>query len=424
MDKKRVVLVWFRNDLRLHDNEILLEAVQKADLVIPVYCFDPRYYSTNKYGAKNTGILRAQFIRETVQSFKQSLRNLQGDLMTYYGYPEEIIPRLAAKYDADEVYHHREVAQRETKISEKVESALWQSNRINLKHFIGHTMYHKEDLPFPVRDIPDSFALFKKKVERESQVRPTLPEINQILIPNHLEVTEIPTLSDLGFSDEEIASATQKQLIGGEQHGLQNLDLILNDSYKGFHDYTLLSPYMATGALSPVLVYHRLHAAMTPTNKKRLERRTARLFWRDYYRFMLKKYPNVYFKLQGHHSSPPEHATAASEELEWRSGNTGQPFIDEAIHILRSTGNLPSEARTILALYLLQETNNTWLESASFFEEHLLDYNPATTYGIWSHIAGVGTSKKDNLTGISWQDALAKHYPKGLKYEENSIKAK
>ena len=117
MDKKRVVLVWFRNDLRLHDNEILLEAVQKADLVIPVYCFDPRYYSTNKYGAKNTGILRAQFIRETVQSFKQSLRNLQGDLMTYYGYPEEIIPRLAAKYDADEVYHHREVAQRETKIS-------------------------------------------------------------------------------------------------------------------------------------------------------------------------------------------------------------------------------------------------------------------------------------------------------------------
>ncbi|WP_082785066.1 deoxyribodipyrimidine photo-lyase [Sphingobacterium populi] len=33
MDKKKVVLVWFRNDLRLHDNEILLEAVQKADII-------------------------------------------------------------------------------------------------------------------------------------------------------------------------------------------------------------------------------------------------------------------------------------------------------------------------------------------------------------------------------------------------------
>ncbi|PVH26527.1 deoxyribodipyrimidine photo-lyase [Sphingobacterium corticibacter] len=424
MDKRRVILVWFRNDLRLHDNEILLEAVQKADVVIPVYCFDPRYFSTNKYGGKNTGVLRAQFIRETVQSFKQSLRDLHGDLMTYHGYPEEIIPRLAAKYDADEVYHHREVAQRETKISELVESSLWQSNRINLKHFIGHTMYHKEDLPFPVRDIPDSFALFKKKVERESQVRPTLAEINQILIPTHLEATEIPTLSDLGFTNEEIATVSQKQLIGGEQHGLENLDVILSDSYKGFHDFTLISPYMATGALSPVLVYHRLHAAMTPTNKKRLERRTARLFWRDYYRFMLKKYPNVYFKLHGHQGTPPEQSGKALEYMDWKAGKTGQAFIDQAIHILRSTGNLPSEARIVLALYLLQETNNTWLESASFFEEHLLDYNPATTYGIWSHIAGVGTSKKDNLTGINWQDALAKHYPKGLQYEENTINAK
>ncbi len=423
MDKKKVVLVWFRNDLRLHDNEILLEAVQKADLVIPVYCFDPRYYNTNKYGGKNTGALRAQFILETVQSFKESLRDLGGDLLTYYGYPEEIIPRLAVKYDADEVYHHREVAQRETQISEKVESALWQSCRINLKHFIGHTMYHKEDLPFPIRDIPESFTLFKKKVERESQVRPVLPAIDQILIPNHLESTEIPSLATLGFSEQEVDSIAGKKLIGGEQNGLKNLEMILEDSYKGFHDFTLISPYMATGVLSPILVYHRLHAAMTPTNKKRLERRISRLFWRDYFRFMLKKYPNVYFKLSGHHGTTTPERANVLDEADWKSGHTGESFIDETIDILKSTGNLPSEARTVLSLYLIQETNCSWLESAAFFEEYLLDYNPATTYGIWSHVAGVGTSKKDNLTGISWKEALAKHYPKGLQYTQNPSKA-
>ena len=46
---KKVVLVWFRNDLRLHDNEVLTEAIAKSDLIIPVYCFDPRYFHKNKF---------------------------------------------------------------------------------------------------------------------------------------------------------------------------------------------------------------------------------------------------------------------------------------------------------------------------------------------------------------------------------------
>lgn len=41
------VLLWFRNDLRLHDNYTVDAAVQKikskqAADVVPVYCFDPR----------------------------------------------------------------------------------------------------------------------------------------------------------------------------------------------------------------------------------------------------------------------------------------------------------------------------------------------------------------------------------------------
>lgn len=421
MEKKKVILVWFRNDLRLHDNEILLEAVQKADVVIPVYCFDPRYFTLNKFGNKNTGILRAQFLLETVAAFKADLQGIQGDLLTYLGYPEEIIPRLATKYEIDEVYHHREVAQRETQISEKVESALWQTSRVNLKHFIGHTMYHKEDLPFPIRDIPNSFATFKKKIERESQVRAVSPTVEKMVVPAHLESTDLPTLVELGFSESEIAEVSEKSLIGGEQHGLENLNTVLADDYKSFHDFTLLSPYMATGALSPILIYHKLHAAMTPKNKKRLERRTARLFWRDYYRFMLKKYPNVYFKAFGHLAVVPEwleiKPNNSTNNIDWKSGNTGEEFIDQAVHILKKTGNLPSEARTVLALYIIQETSADWLETASFFEEHLLDYNPATTYGNLSHIAGVGTSPKDNLSTIHWRDLMNKNYPKGLEYE-------
>jgi deoxyribodipyrimidine photo-lyase len=36
-------------------------------------------------------------------------------------------------------------------------------------------LYHKEDLPFPIKDIPDSFATFRKKIERDSSVRQIAP---------------------------------------------------------------------------------------------------------------------------------------------------------------------------------------------------------------------------------------------------------
>lgn len=416
MDKKRVILVWFRNDLRLHDNEVLLEAIQKADVVIPIYCFDPRYYRLNKYGNKNTGVLRAQFTLETVQALKDSLIALESDLMTFFGLPEEVIPRLVSKYEVDEVYHHREVAHRETIVSEKVEASLWQTNKINLKHFIGHTMYHKEDLPFPVKDIPDSFSIFKKKVERESSVRVALESPQAIISPQHLEQTHIPTLEELGFSNEEIASIHSKELVGGEQNGLFYLEKLNQADYQGFHDFTLITPYIALGALSPMYVYHRLNQSYSIKNKKRQDYRISCLLWRDYFRFMLKKYPNVYFN--GHKKQPqqvePQDNRQAIED--WKSAKTGNAFIDEAIGILKSTGNLPYTVRQILGLYVVQETTGSWLEGASFFEEHLLDYTPSTTYGLWAHIAGVGTSPKDNLS-VSWESLIQKHYSKGLEYK-------
>jgi len=41
---RKPAIVWFRNDLRLHDHEPLVAANTSATSVLPVYCFDPREY--------------------------------------------------------------------------------------------------------------------------------------------------------------------------------------------------------------------------------------------------------------------------------------------------------------------------------------------------------------------------------------------
>lgn len=50
--KKRgggVSIVWFRNDLRILDNEALFNAWISSSSILPVYCFDPRIFSSDTH---------------------------------------------------------------------------------------------------------------------------------------------------------------------------------------------------------------------------------------------------------------------------------------------------------------------------------------------------------------------------------------
>ncbi len=406
---KKVVLIWFRNDLRLHDNEVLTEAISKSDLIIPVYCFDPRYFSKNKFNQFHTGINRSKFLLETVSYLKEKLQSMNSDLMTFMGKPEEILPKLCAKYEVDEVYHHREVASRETSISEIVEATLWE-NKINLKHFIGHTLYHKEDLPFPIKDIPDKFNIFRKKIERESTVRPSLAAPEVIQSPQHLESTNLPSLEELGYSSAEIERVNTKSFSGGEKTGIQKLNTLLDPNYNNQENFTLISPYIAIGALSPIYTYHEMQNSALMQNKKRYDRLMTMLLWRDYFRFMLKKHPNVFFKINGSNSEI-NNTEDINESLveKWKSANTGDEAVDYSIKTLLDTGNITYAERRLIAKYFVQELGSNWLDGAAFFEDHLLDFAPATTYGFWSHMAGVGTSTKENSTS-DWQELAKRLY--------------
>lgn len=380
----KVILVWFRNDLRTHDNEMLLTAIEKSDFIIPVYIFDPRYYSRNKSNFLNTGELRQNFILHAVSSLKHKLQSLGGDLITFEGYPEEIIPHLVQKYDVDEVYHHREIAKRETSISEYVEAALWKIKR-NLKHFIAHTLYHKEDLPFPIRDIPNDFNTFRKKISKESSIRQSLADITSLSVPPHLEKTDFPLALD------------NLEPIHGEDAAFLALDSVIDDCKAHTDLYYKISPYLALGVLSPVYTYHYLVKNLNTKNKKGINSLTDCLLRRDYFRFMLKKYPNCYFN-----NAESTYDTDDKLVEKWIIGNTDNSLVNTIMQKLNNTGILNEQERIFTATYFIYEIKQNWITGASWFEEQLIDYAPATTYGTWAHYAGQGTSIKNNKSEEDW----------------------
>jgi deoxyribodipyrimidine photo-lyase len=81
-------VVWFKTDLRLHDNETLIKAITESDSIIPVYCFDEAQFGTTKFGFQKTGSFRAQFLLESLEDLDRNLRAIGSGLVILKGKPE------------------------------------------------------------------------------------------------------------------------------------------------------------------------------------------------------------------------------------------------------------------------------------------------------------------------------------------------
>jgi deoxyribodipyrimidine photo-lyase len=401
---EKTILVWFRNDLRIHDNEILLEAIRKADNILPVYCFDPYYFTKSSSGGPKTGNLRARFLLESVADLRKNLQAHGAELIIRTGNPTEILPQLAEEYHVSEVYHHREVAYEETEISEQVEAALWKI-RLNLKHFIGHTLYHKEDLPFPIKDIPDSFAIFKKKIERDSDVRPFASNPEHIITPVITDAGELPTLEQLGLDEPVDDPRASIKFIGGETEALKQLQQYFINNEQANKQKpkngsasacvsSHLSPWISLGCISLRQVYWEVikHEGSSHNNSPLV----IELLWRDYFRFMFKKHGQKFITAK--ESDNTADFAPNQDELfdKWKTGTTGVPLVDAIMHELNATGYINNYSRQIVAGFLVSILKVDWTKGAAYFEEKLIDYSPASNWGNWAFIAGIGNDPRDS----------------------------
>jgi len=67
-------IVWFKTDLRLHDNETLVNAIIHSDEVLPVYFWDESHFKKTAFGFDKTGNFRTQFLLESITDLDKQLR--------------------------------------------------------------------------------------------------------------------------------------------------------------------------------------------------------------------------------------------------------------------------------------------------------------------------------------------------------------
>lgn len=400
-------IVWFRNDLRLHDNEALIDALKHNDEIIPIYIFDERtFLAKSRFGTRKTGIHRAQFTIEAVNNLRDSFKHLSANLIVKVGKPEEIISSIANEYKTSYVYCNRERTQEELDVQDALEKKLWLIGQ-EMRYYRGKMLYYTADLPFPISHCPDVFSNFRKEVEKYVTIRKPFPSPHErISFPENVsEVGDIPTLIDLGFD-----TVPDTLLKGGETQGLQELNYYLweTDLIKTYketrnellgRDYSSkFSAYLALGCLSPKQIYYEVKKYESErTKNKSTYWLIFELLWRDFFRFMAKKHGNTIFKKSGLRSEDvPIYFDKEELLLKWKNGETGFPFIDANMRELNATGFMSNRGRQNVASFLVKDLKLNWQLGADYFESKLIDYDPCSNYGNWNYIAGVGNDPREN----------------------------
>jgi len=399
-------IIWFRNDLRIRDNETLARAIAQSELIYPVYIFDPRFYNQTNLGFSRTGSHRLRFLFESVSALRNSLRDLGSDLIIRIGSPEVILPELAADSGAGAVYCSKESLHEEMEIENRLEAALGKK-MIRLEKYWQHTLYHEEDVPWPIRQVPEIFTNFRKEAEKTVDVRDEFPAPESLKPFNDIDPLDIPAFEDLNVKEEPRDDRQVIDFRGGETRAWGRLnyyfwesDLLRNYKFTrngllGGDYSSKLSPWLALGCISPRSVYAEIRR-YEEDRKKNISTYWLffELLWRDFFRFMAKKHGNRIFLVSGFSGNPP--AFNEDEQLfeQWKMGETGEPFVDANMKELLLTGYMSNRGRQNAASFLIHDMGINWTWGAMWFENRLIDYDASSNWLNWAYIAGVGNDPR------------------------------
>ncbi len=419
-------LVWFRNDLRVKDNQSLSLAC-KQQKVIGVYCLNPELLQEGSFGFRKMEKYRVNFLLESLQTLQENLESLNITLLVYLEKPKDILPALIEKYDIQQVYLQKEWTRDECNELAQVKE-LCASNTAFIENY-DQFLFHPADLPYPdVTNIPDVFTTFRKKCEKYSKVRPSVSKPDAKPSENLLsDKTPVPTLSGLGFTPFDPHPHSAFPFKGGENDALERVQEYFWDTRKlAFYkrtrngllgkDYSSkLSAWLANGSISARNVYWAIKQFEKEVTKNQdTYWLVFELLWRDYFKYISLKYGNKIFHLGGILNRSYEWETSEKTRLSWIHGSTREPFVNANMIELAKTGWMSNRGRQNVASYLAKELKQDWRFGAAYFESLLIDYDVHSNWGNWMYNSGVGNDPRDRKFNIKRQ---AEMYDPAAKFQ-------
>lgn len=412
------VIYWFRNDLRLHDNPALQQAIslskQRSTWLLPVYVNDTALRMTSPWGFVRTSEHRLAWTAMAVKDVSDQLQALGSQLLQLTGAPSEVLPELMKRLGGTTLICEDIAAP-----YEEAHIQALQQHGIDVQTVWQSTLMAPDQLPFVPHEVPDVFSSFRHAVERQTFAA-ALPMATVTRLPALPNQVALDSVREMSNTDEHTThfrailhdprSAfpwSKPEFHGGERAALAHLAKYcsrdLPHTYKATRnglvgaDYsTKWSPWLATGAMSArqawasIGSFEAQHGATESTYWIGFE-----LLWRDHFRWLHIKYGDRMYWQRGLSDAPLPKRTHNARGFElWRTGQTGHAFIDAGMRELNATGYTSNRMRQNLASFLIHDLGCDWRCGAAWFESQLIDFDVYNNQGNWLYLSGRGTDPR------------------------------
>jgi deoxyribodipyrimidine photo-lyase len=381
------VILWFRRNLRLHDNLALEKAAESGRPVVPVYVSDEL----------DVGGASRWWLHHSLVALDGGLRENGSGLIVRTGKPEELLPRIAADTGAESLYFSK----RYEPSARDQERALAQALEEDcaLHGFDDGVIRRPESVMTRSGTPYKVFTPFWKAASGAGD--PPEP----IGRPSGLETTtaglDTGRIDELGVlpTAPDWAGGLRETWNPGEKGAFERLDAAceIAADYDDDRDRpdlegtSRLSPHLHFGELSPRQVWHDIRAATPASGQKGADALLRQLYWRDFSAYLLYHFPRL----------PDEPLREEFREFPWTNdpqglrawqrGRTGYPIVDAGMRQLWETGWMHNRVRMIVASFLVKDLLVPWQAGADWFLDTLVDADLANNSASWQWVAGCGT---------------------------------
>ena len=387
-----MVLIWFRQDLRLTDNQAFANAFKFAHenqcQLKAVYLSTPEQWRRH-----DVAPIQIDFIERNLNHLSQSLAEL-GIKLEHHETPSfedqiQYLTDVCKQQNVIQIFAGKEPEWNERQRDSKL-LAMGLPIEFSDEHCIlpPGSVRNQQGLMFKV------FTPFKKRWR-------------EIVSSHHLQKSEPKLQSVEPVSTEHIEFNAEKKDSSAWPAGEKAAQQLLKQfcisqlaNYKQQRDFPALnatsqiSPYLAIGVLSPkqclrAIVHYFPQAIVEDTTPA--ETWLSELIWREFYRHLIAAFPklckNHNFKSNADAINWRNHP---DEFEQWCQGKTGYPIVDAAMRQLNQTGWMHNRLRMITASFLSKHLLIDWRWGERYFKRNLIDGDLAANNGGWQWSAGTG----------------------------------
>ena len=393
-------LVWFRRDLRVHDNAALSDAILRCEEVQCVFVFDRSILDLLPRQDR-----RVEFIHGSVVALDEALRGLaekpEAGLIVLHGAAEQALPALAADLQADVVFAARDYEPYARQRDDVVRAAL-KNQGITMVAVKDHVIFEERELLTQMAKPYGVFTPYMRswlaKLEQQLPAIHSNTSANQVLgIRSSQHATPPPSLQALGFEGTNLlqlgitpgeagASALLNDFVGrlDRYDETRNFPSVKGPSYLGVH--------LRFGTVS---IRHLVHLA----HEKKLQGSAGastwlgELVWRDFYFQILANFPHVSvgaFKPDYDAIVWESGDVAQQRYAAWCDGRTGYPIVDAAMAQLNQTGYMHNRLRMVAGSFLVKHLGIDWRWGERYFAEKLNDFDLSANNGGWQWVSSSG----------------------------------